>query len=903
MTLNGTGFGTLPQGGVSGLLAAARGTLNFTGAGSWSGNILLNTSNVAIGTSGGAGTVTGIISGTASLTKVNANGLTLSAADTFTGSLTISGGTVTLGNANTYGGTTTIGTTANLTVSNFGTIPSTTSVTAYTGGTLLLDNSTTLLTNRLGDSTGIALNGATFQFNANNNIGMATSQSVGIITLAGGQSTINTGFTGTAVSGATSVLTSAGLVRNAGATVNFVGGANFSPLGTSNNQLLFGNLLTTNGTVGAFNSGLQYQGNQGNILPYAEVNGLANVGDFATYTTSGIATFSSYVQLFLVGNTTLNANPGDIVKINAFGSSAYTLTAASGLSVGALLFDNVTAAAITISVPNTLTVASGLLMFQGTGAAADTIVGGQVNLGSEGIIFNNNAGTLSTNINTVVSGSSGLTLGGTGGTLVLPAANSITGNTTINAGTITLGSAASIGSGSLTFGGSANVAAGAITLSGTQALSFGAGQAVTLNNVNLTLAGTTPITFAGTTTLVGISTLTITDTGGVYFTGQITDGGTGGGLVLGGTGTVFLTNSTATANSFSGGVLLAGTATVVVSDANALGSGTIGFAGTTAVSQLVANAPINFPNPYVVNGGVMAIGGTSSLNNVTFSGVGTLTASATLTDNDLGTLTLSGSLGEAGGGRSLTINGPGTLALTPIGGAINTYSRRHHREHERRRRLVRHGDREYGEHDQSDEHQSAQQQLLRQRHLDAGRRRAQRQQRGQLQQLPGLHGGCRQRGGLHGHEFRLQPVDCRVGHAGGRRQPHHAVAQHQRDLQRYLHRGRHGRVDLVGRANGLGKHDDQSQRQWQPGTDRTDFAARVYDGFDGDHKWRLAGPERHGEPCCTARNLGGDDQPGGRPDAGQQRHQSDSGGSWQPDQPPAFHGAHHAGLQRRHLDL
>ena len=60
---------------------------------------------------------------------------------------------------------------------------------------------------------------------------------MGTITLASGQSTINAGFAALAVPSATSVLTSSGLVRDAGATVNFVGGTDVSPLGTSSNQL------------------------------------------------------------------------------------------------------------------------------------------------------------------------------------------------------------------------------------------------------------------------------------------------------------------------------------------------------------------------------------------------------------------------------------------------------------------------------------------------------------------------------------------------------------------------------------------------------------------------------------------------------------------------------------------
>ncbi len=162
LTLNGTGFGSLPMAGISGFLLP-RGAVETTGAFTWNGNIILNTANVVISSNAGTLTVNGIVSG-ANLTKVGANSLTLNGADTFTGSLTISAGTVTLANANIYSGATTVGTTAQLTVNSFGTILNTSSpITVNTGGILLVDDSATLLLNRLAASTGsqqvIALDG------------------------------------------------------------------------------------------------------------------------------------------------------------------------------------------------------------------------------------------------------------------------------------------------------------------------------------------------------------------------------------------------------------------------------------------------------------------------------------------------------------------------------------------------------------------------------------------------------------------------------------------------------------------------------------------------------------------------------------------------------------------------
>ncbi len=632
------------------------------------------TSDVVINTNSGAGIVNGVISGV-NLAKLGSNALTLNGGNTFTGNLTVDAGTVVLANANTYtGATTVLGGAANgLTLNGYGTILNTSGVTVNTGALLLVDNSivNNLLVSRLAANATITLNGANFTFNAYNFLGFTTTQSVGTIALASGQSTIQVGFIAAAVAGVTSVFGATTLSRSPGATVNFIGGnnaagttPNVTPLGTSSNQLIFSNLLTTNGSVGFFNSNLQYQGNQGNILQYAEVNGGTNAGDFATYTANGIAPFSNYATQIFTSNGTLNASAGDIVKVLAQGSALYTLQTTSNLSVGALLFANATttASAVTISVLNTLTIASGEVMFLGGGGAnADNIVGGQVNVGGEAIVFNNNASTTFTNINTVVSGTGGLTLGATGAStaLNLPAANSITGNTWLNAGTIDLGSAASIGSGNLVVGGSwAAAAFPTITLqvvAGGGALTFGATQAVTLNNASLSFGNANlnvPVTFNGTTTLLGNNTLNINTLGGVYLNGQVTGSGQ---LILGGTtagGTVLLTNAS---NNYSGGTLLVGGATqgvvVVAASSTVFGtSNTIGVTGTVAPT-LVAGSPLTLSQNLVLNTSLV-LSGTSSANGITFSGPTTLTANVTLTDSNLGTVTFSGNVGEEGGARA-----------------------------------------------------------------------------------------------------------------------------------------------------------------------------------------------------------------------------------------------------------
>ncbi len=678
LTLNGTGFGTLPAGGVGGTvgLLLPRGALNFTGAGTWSGNIILNTSNVVIGTGGGNGIVNGVISGSGvTLSKVNVNTLTLNGANTFTGNLTVSSGTVVLANANTYSGATTVGTTASLTVNNYGTILNTSSpITVGVGATLLIDNSGVLLTNRIAATTGITLNGATLQFNANNNLNITTTQTVGTITLASGQSTINAGYAATAVSGATSVLTSAGLSRSSGATVNFVGGTgNATPLGTSSNQLIFNSGLTTTGTAGNSTS-MQFFGNQGNILPYAEVNGGVGSGDFATYLGTGIAAFNNYLTESFSGNSTLAVNANDIVKVLAFGSAAYTITA-TNQTVGALLFSNSSTPGVVVNLAvagasggaGTLTVTSGQIMTLSTlVAGATNIVGGTVNLGSEGIIFANNIGTGTTALNTILANNmsgNGLTLAGAAAAVLsLPNPNTYTGTTNVNQGTVNLGSASAFGPSTNPIVLTGVGAAASTVLQGSAGLTFG--NSVSLNSSDITFAGAVPITFSGTTTLTGTSTLTVSDTAGVYFNGQLTGNG---GLALSGAQTVFLTNQNSGLfpNSYAGGTLINGP-TVVLGDNRALGSNSSSnLLGITAGTVVASTTALTLNQTLVLNGAVTFTGN----QNITFTSPVTLTAANTLTVNNPLT-TFSASIGEAAGARALTVNGLGTLALN----SANTYS-------------------------------------------------------------------------------------------------------------------------------------------------------------------------------------------------------------------------------------
>src|SRR5262249_55448294 len=134
-----------------------------------------------------------------------------------------------------------------LTLNLFGAIQNTSGITVNQSGTLLLDNTQLNSTNRVSDTAPVTLNTGTLNFQAMSNPGIASSETLGPVTLGTGQSTVVVGYvTIAAPAGATSVLTVPNLVRNAGATVNFQ--SNSAALGSASNQVV---LTQVNGAAPA----------------------------------------------------------------------------------------------------------------------------------------------------------------------------------------------------------------------------------------------------------------------------------------------------------------------------------------------------------------------------------------------------------------------------------------------------------------------------------------------------------------------------------------------------------------------------------------------------------------------------------------------------------------------------
>ena len=303
LTISGTGFGSL----ASGNLLLARGALvNNVGAtniaNTWTGNINLvgDTTISSFPNAANALTVTGIVSGSASLTKVGAGTLVLQAPSTFTNNVTVSAGTLTLQGANAYTGATTVGTTAGLTLNLLGSILNTSGITVNTGATLTIDNNTSAyVATRIATGTTVNLNGGNLTYVANNNIGFNTSATLGTVNLTGGNSTITAGTNAAAAAGVVSTLTIGTLNRTGVDTTVTFAGSNMT-LGSPYNQLIINNLGTNAAATSVTN---------GSILPYSTLTSPAGTVDFASSVSNSIQAFTGYVTS-LAASTSVH----DVVK-------------------------------------------------------------------------------------------------------------------------------------------------------------------------------------------------------------------------------------------------------------------------------------------------------------------------------------------------------------------------------------------------------------------------------------------------------------------------------------------------------------------------------------------------------------------------------------------------------------
>ena len=281
-----------------------------------------------------------------------------------------------------------------------------------------------------------------------------------------------------------------------------------------------------------------------------------------------------------------------------------------------------------LSLPGALTVSGlGSLDIAGATNSVGSIAGnGSIILsGGALVVGSDNTSTL---FSGVISGASGLIKQGTA-TLTLSGANTYTGATTVNDGTLALN------------GGAAIANTGAVNLAAS-----GAGLVLGANETIGSLTGV-----AGTTVALGGSTLRVGDSGSTTFAGVLS--GTGG-LTKQGTGTLTLSG----ANTYSGattvntGTLALGAAERIrnQSAVTVAGGATFNLAGFAETVGSIGGA-----GDVTLGAGTLAAGGnnTSSVYSGVISGTGGLVKEGT------GTLTLSGANTYTGA----TAVSAGTLAL------------------------------------------------------------------------------------------------------------------------------------------------------------------------------------------------------------------------------------------------
>ena len=757
--------GTLQVGaGDNAPFATNSGTVSVNG-----GTLDLNGNNVTInGFKGTSGFVTSGVGG--GILSVGQAGTTGTFAGVIEGSAvgftTRGTGTTVLTGANTYTGATTVGAGTTLELASGGTLGDT-AITVNNGATLNAQGTITIgPSGGAGSNISLTLNaGATFSM-VDGSIGTVTIQGVSAgtgLTLGGvvGNTTkldFELGSTGAdqlvianggvVFSGTDNLVTLSVLGSNAPTTLTNI------PLLTVPNGTVTASdfALTTNGVSFGTGSGattyaatLAVENGDELVLDLTQAlqslfwtgNGTtpgswSDIGNFTTAingNTPQTGVISPFSNVFLTANAaptsgSYTENLDGSYGINSLnfdgtagaGSATNSVTLAPGSGGGANTLTLEGGQAFTDASGDTYAAGTGLV--DESGAAAATI-SANINLGSTQTweIDSANALTVSGTIANATS-AAGLIKAGSG-TLILSAANTYSGGTTINDGEIQLGiTNALLSSGALTVTGTGSVAGtldlagfsqtvgqlsdggvavGTITSSaGTPTFTVnenapGAFSGSITGSLGLTSSGTSSLTLSGANTYTGLTTVS---NGTLIAAGNSALGNSSAstsGLVMSGTGVVDFTSTGPSIGALTGasgnGIVLGNAATpasattLTITGAGA-GSGTT-FAGVisdkpsanaTAIGNLILSAGSltlsganTFSGTTVLNGGTLTIGNALALQDSTVN-----------YDNQGGTLSFgtvtAASLGGLEGSQNLALTNaattPAAVALTV--GAINT---------------------------------------------------------------------------------------------------------------------------------------------------------------------------------------------------------------------------------------
>jgi RHS repeat-associated protein len=641
-----------------------------------SGTLSLPSGDTTVDVQTDGATISSIIAGTHSLSKIGGGTLTLSGANTYTGATAINAGVLSVLSLANGGSASNIGQSTNAAanlVLGGGTL-------RYTGGTASTNRAFTLTAGttsaiEVGSGANLTISGA-----GANTTGGLTKTGAGTLTLSGastftGATTVNAGALAYGVSNALG----SGAVTVDGSTAVL----DVKTFSDSVGAVTLDNGGQISGTTGVLTSTATYamkSGSVGAIL--AGSSGL-------TKTTSGTVTLSG-VDTY-TGTTTVNAGTLAYGASNAIASGAVTVDGSTavldissyGDTVGTLTLDN----------------------------------GAQIN-GTSGVLTSTvNYALKSGSVSAILAGSVGL-IKTTSGTVTLSGTNTYTGANTISGGTLSVsslangGSASGIGQSSnaaanlVLSGGTLQYTGGSITIDRKMSLSTGVtGILDVASGSSLTMTGGVPFTTAsfekrgaGALTISGAMVYGATTvSGGTLRLGAsnlLPDGGpvtvasgatfdlngyseavgplSGSGDVALGAGTLTsgwanISTSYSGVISGSGGVTKSGTGTWTLSGASTYTGATTISAGTLSVSSLAnggSNSNIGASTNAAANlsigaGTLLYTGSDTTIDrnftttssfatisvdsgvNLAMSGAGAATAGA-LTKTGAGTLTLSG---------------------------------------------------------------------------------------------------------------------------------------------------------------------------------------------------------------------------------------------------------------------
>lgn len=670
LTLNGTG------------IANAGALQNTSGNNTWTGPVTLGT-NTSIGSVLNTElTISGSIGDNGnnfSLTKAGPGRLALSNANTFGGAVNVNAGTVVVQNAAALG--------------------------SGAGNTVVADNAMLeIQTNVVGENLtitgqGVGSQGALFNASGSNtwsgNITLATGASIGA---ADTLSLTISGIIGESTAAAT--LNKTGLGKVILQNSNTYTGTTTVSQGILNiqNALALGPGSSTTVQSGA---SLEIQGVNLSVNEALSLtgSGVANTG--ALRNVSGNNTWAGTVTLTALG-ASIGVDAGQNLSINGVISETGGAATLTKELTGTLILNaantytgltRINAGLVSITNNQSLgTTAAGTQVLTGASLRLDGTAG-NLAIGAEALSLNGNgvggigalesitgtntwAGTITLDTDSRISVDAGqLSLNGvigqgataagfnkTGlGELVLNAANTYAGTTTVNAGVVTLLNGSGLGA---TTAGTTVVAGAKLQVNGVnvgaEALSL-AGDGGDGTGALLSDAGTN--SWAGDVTLTANATVGVT-AGQLTLSGIVGDSGSNFDLSKARAGRLVLGN----ANTY-GGATNVNAGQLQITNSSALGGTTAGtFVNGTAVLEVQNNISVGtealFLNSTAAGGSLQSVAGTNS-----WAGIVTLQTDSSIAVT-AGQFTISGAITESGGTRNLTKLGAGTLVLT----SANSYS-------------------------------------------------------------------------------------------------------------------------------------------------------------------------------------------------------------------------------------